>query len=218
MIIRWLGHSCFRITSAEGKTLLTDPYDTDAYPDTLLYEPLDEAPDVATLSHRHADHSNTAILKGSPEIVDARATQFVADYSIRGISTYHDDQDGDARGDNTIFRIIVNQVSVCHLGDLGHELNQTRVEQIGEVDVLLIPVAGIFTIGPDQATRVMDQLRPSITIPMHFRNEKCLFEIDTVDSFLAGKENVERPRVSDIEITKENLPVSPKIVVLEPYN
>jgi L-ascorbate metabolism protein UlaG (beta-lactamase superfamily) len=218
MIIRWLGHSCFRITSAEGKTLITDPYDIDAYPDSLLYAPLDEAPDVVTLSHRHADHANTAILKGGPEIVEARATQFAAGFSIRGISTYHDDQDGDARGDNTIFRIIVDQVSICHLGDLGHELTQARVDQIGEVDVLLIPVAGYFTIGSDQATRVMEQLQPAITIPMHFRNDKCLFEIDTVDRFLAGKADVEQPGVCDITITKENLPASPKIVVLEPYN
>jgi L-ascorbate metabolism protein UlaG (beta-lactamase superfamily) len=218
MIIRWLGHSCFRITSTEGRTLLTDPYDTEAYPGSLLYEPLDEAPDVVTLSHRHADHANLDILKGAPEIVEARATQFAAGFSIRGISTYHDEQDGDARGDNTVFRIIVDQLSVCHLGDLGHELNHTRVEQIGEVDILLIPVAGYFTIGPEQATRVMEQLKPSITIPMHFRNDKCLFEIDTVDSFLAGKPNVERPGASEIEISKENLPEIPKIVVLEPYN
>jgi L-ascorbate metabolism protein UlaG (beta-lactamase superfamily) len=173
---------------------------------------------VVTLSHRHADHANTAILKGSPEIVDARATQFVYGFSIRGVSTYHDDQDGDVRGDNTIFRIIVDQVSVCHLGDLGHELSQARIEQIGEVDVLLVPVAGIFTIGPDQATQVMEQLNPAITIPMHFRNDKCLFEIDTVDAFLAGKPDVERPGSSDVEIKKDNLPTSPKIVLLEPYN
>lgn len=218
MIIRWLGHSCFRITSAEGKTLITDPYDTGAYPDTLLYAPLDEAPDVVTISHRHADHANISILKGAPEIVEARATQFAAGFSIRGISTYHDDQDGDARGDNTIFRIIVDGASVCHLGDLGHELTQARVEQIGDVDVLLAPVAGYFTIGPIEATRVMEQLRPAITIPMHFRNEKCLFDIDTVDAFLAGKQDVEHPGGSDIEITKENLPASPKIIVLEPFN
>ncbi|MHB1002873.1 MAG: MBL fold metallo-hydrolase [Thermoleophilia bacterium] len=218
MIIHWLGHSCFRITSAEGRTLVTYPYDVEAYKGTLLYAPLDEAPDVVTLSHRHADHANIAILKGAPEIVEARATQFVAGFSIRGISTYHDDQDGDARGDNTIFRIIVDEVSVCHLGDLGHELNQTRVEQIGDVDVLLVPVGGYFTIDADQATRVMEQLKPSIAIPMHYRNDKCLFEIDTVDRFLAGKPDVERRGASDIEIIKDNLPAGPRIVVLEPQN
>ncbi|RJQ46631.1 MAG: MBL fold metallo-hydrolase [Gaiellales bacterium] len=218
MIIRWLGHSCFRITSAEGKTLLTDPYDTEAYRGTLLYAPLDEAPDVVTVSHRHADHANTAILKGSPEVVEARATQFVAGFSIRGISTYHDEQQGDARGDNTAFRIIADGVSVCHLGDLGHELSQARVEQIGEVDVLLIPVGGYFTIDADQATRVMEQLGPAITIPMHFRNDRCLFDIAGVEPFLAGKAGVERPGVSELEISKENLPASPKIIVLEPYN
>lgn len=216
MIIRWLGHSCFRITSAEGRTLITDPYDVEAYKGSLLYAPLDEAPDVVTISHRHADHANIAILKGAPEVVEARATQFAAGFSIRGISTYHDDQDGDVRGDNTIFRIIVDEISVCHLGDLGHELNQTRVEQIGEVDVLLVPVGGIFTIDADQATRVMEQLRPAITIPMHFRNDRCLFGIDTVDRFLAGKPDVEMAAGSEIEVAKDNLPASPKIIVLEP--
>jgi L-ascorbate metabolism protein UlaG (beta-lactamase superfamily) len=218
MNIRWLGHSCFRITSDEGKTLLTDPYDTEAYPGTLLYGPLDEAPDVVTLSHRHADHANTAVLKGEPEIVDARATQVVAGFSIRGISTYHDDQNGDARGDNTIYRIITDRVSVCHLGDLGHELSQARVEQIGDVDVLLIPVGGFFTIDAGQATRVWEQLSPSITIPMHYRNDKCLFEIDRVDRFLDDKPGVQMAGGSDIEISKENLPDSPKIIVLVPFN
>lgn len=218
MIIRWLGHSCFKITSAEGHTLLTDPYDTDAYPGTLLYAPLDEAPDVVTVSHRHADHGNTAILKGSPEIIDARATQFAAGFSIRGISTYHDTEDGDVRGDNTVYRIIVDRVAVCHLGDLGHELTQARVEQIGEVDVLLIPVGGNFTIDAEQATRVMEQLRPAITIPMHFRNDKCRFNIAGVEPFLAGKTAAEMAGGSDIEVTKENLPASPKIVVLKPFN
>lgn len=218
MIIRWLGHSCFRITSAEGKTLLTDPYDTEAYRGTLLYAPLDESPDVVTLSHRHADHANTAILKGDPVVVEARETQLVDGFSIRGISTYHDDQDGNARGDNTIFRIIADGLSLCHLGDLGQDLGQTRVEQIGEVDILLVPVGGFFTIDADQATRVMEQLQPVITIPMHFRNDRCRFEIDGVDRFLAGKDNVERADGSAIDVTKENLPASPKIVVLEPEN
>lgn len=198
--------------------MLTDPYDTEAYPGSLLYEPLDETPDIVTLSHRHADHANTAILKGDPMVIESHETQLVDGFSIRGISTYHDDQDGDARGDNTIFRIIVDGIAICHLGDLGHDLIQTRAEQIGEVDVLLLPVGGFFTINAGQATRVMEQLEPAITIPMHFRNDKCRFEIDGVDRFLAGKDNVEQARTSGIEISKDNLPAEPKIVVLEPYN
>lgn len=218
MIIRWLGHSCFRITSYGGKTLLTDPYDSGAYRGTLNYAPLDEAPDVVTVSHRHADHGNTAILKGSPVIVESREARVVDGFNIRGIATYHDDRDGDLRGDNTVFRIIVDDVAVCHLGDLGQELSQARVEQIGEVDVLLVPVGGYFTIDAGQATRVMEQLHPSITIPMHFRNDECLFDIETVEPFLAGKPDVDRPGASEVEVTKENLPASPKIIVLEPFN
>lgn len=222
MRIRWLGHSCFLLTAASGSTLLTDPYDTTAYPGTLLYRPLDDppgiAPDVVTVSHGHADHGNVEALSGTPEIVRTLRARQAASFSVRGVESFHDIEHGALRGDNIMFVIEADGIVVCHLGDLGHELEPAQVEAIGEVDLLLIPVGGTFTIDAEAATLVSRQLSPRVTIPMHYRNDKCLFGIGGVDSFTQGKQGVETPGVSEIELSKENLPVSPKIFVLEPEN
>jgi len=222
MKIKWMGHSCFLITSASGSTLLTDPYDVSAYTGTLLYQPLDAspgiAPDVVTVSHGHSDHANVEVLTGTPEIVKESMNRLAASFSINGVESYHDIEHGALRGKNIIFTIQSEGLRVCHLGDLGHELEPAQVEAIGEIDVLLIPVGGVFTIDAEEATRVWRQLSPQVTIPMHYRNDKCLFNIDSVDKFTAGKQGVEFPGTSEIEVSKENLPVSPKIFVLEHEN
>lgn len=218
MKIKWLGHSCFLVTADTGATLLTDPYDTDAYPGTLLHAPLDESPDVVTSSHGHADHANIEAIGGTPEIVRTPAPREAAGFSIRGVKAFHDNQSGAIRGDNVIFIIKTGDLSVCHLGDLGHELSSEQAREIGEVDVLFIPIGGTFTIDAAAATRIWQQLAPPLTFPMHYRNDRCLFNIDSVDRFIAGKPDVETPGTSEMTIEKENLPNSPKIVVLEYAN
>lgn len=222
MKIQWLGHSCFLITAASGATLLTDPYDAAHYPDTLLYRPLDEppvlSPDVVTISHGHADHGNVEALSGTPEIVRTPRPHQAAGFNIRGVEAFHDAEHGALRGDIIMFLIEADGMTVCHLGDLGHELTSEQAGAIGSPDVLLIPVGGNFTIDAAAATRVWQQLTPAITIPMHYRNDKCLFKIDGYEKFTAGKPAVETPAASEIELVKENLPSSPKIIVLEPAN
>lgn len=218
MKIRWLGHSCFLITADSGETLITDPYDTQAYPSTLLHAPLDESTDVITSSHNHADHANIEAIGGTPVIVKTPAAREAAGFSIRGVEAFHDTQSGAMRGDIIIFIIRTGNITVCHLGDLGHELTSDQAYEIGAVDVLLIPVGGNFTIDAAAATRIWQQLAPPLTFPMHYRNDKCLFKIDGVDRFIAGKPDVETPGISEMTIEKENLPSSPKIVVLDHAN
>ena len=218
MNIKWLGHSCFLITSASGATLLTDPYDTAAFPDTLFYAPIDAAPDVVTVSHSHADHNNTAALGGTPMIVTTAEPRQIHDFGIRGVATWHDTEGGALRGGNMVFILTVDGVTVCHLGDLGHELGPEQVAAIGPVDVLLIPVGGNFTIDAEAATRVWRQLGPAIAIPMHFRNDRCLFAIEGVDAFLGGKKDVDMAGASEIELEAAGLPAGHRIIVLEPAN
>lgn len=218
MNIKWLGHSSFLLTSQGGRTLIIDPYDTEAYPDSLFYEPVDETADVVLVSHRHADHGNVEAVGGTPIIVSTPEAREVEGFGVRGVMTFHDTEAGAQRGDNMVSVITVDGLCVCHLGDLGHELSPEQVAEIGPVDVLLIPVGGFFTIDAAAATRVWQQLNPSITIPMHYRNDKCHFKIETVEPFLSGKPVVEQPGESSIEITKENLTASPKIVVLDPWH
>lgn len=216
MKIQWLGHSCFLITAGSGATLITDPYNTAAYPETLLYAPIDETADVVTASHGHSDHGNFEAIGGTPEIVRTPSPREVAGFQIRGVAAFHDTQAGAMRGDIIMFVIGVDGLTVCHMGDIGQdELTPEQVREIGAVDVLLIPVGGNFTIDAATATRIWQQLSPPLAIPMHFRNDKCLFRIEGVEPFLAGKPDVERAEVTGLELTKENLPARPKVIVLQ---
>ena len=106
-------------------------------------------------------------------------------------------------------------MQVCHLGDLGHILSDKEVSDIGPVDILLIPVGGYYTIDHKEATRVAEQIKPKVLIPMHFKTSKCSFPIAPVDDFLKGKRNVKQPKASEAEFSKAALPKQMEIVVLE---
>jgi len=134
---------------------------------------------------------------------------------MKGVSTYHDPSKGTERGANTVFTIKLNQIQLCHLGDLGHLLSDKELAEIGPVDILLIPVGGFFTIDPKEATRVAEQIKPRILIPMHFKTEKCGFSIAPVEDFLKGKTNIKRPKTSEATFDKATLPQQMEIVVLD---
>ena len=116
---------------------------------------------------------------------------------------------------NTIFVLDIDGVKVCHLGDLGDALTPQQVEQIGPVDVLLIPVGGYYTIGPEKADVVIGQLQPKIVIPMHYLTEKVGFTMGPLDDFVAGKDNVARPDATEIELDRQRLPEEQQIIVLK---
>jgi L-ascorbate metabolism protein UlaG (beta-lactamase superfamily) len=105
---------------------------------------------------------------------------------------------------------------ICHMGDLGHVLSDGQIAEIGQPDVMLLPVGGTFTVGPKEASQVTDQLRPRIVIPMHYKTPQCAFPIEEVDSFLKGKSRVKKIGDSTVEIEQDSLPAPTEIVVLEP--
>lgn len=218
MKVKWIGHSCFLLTAASGSTLLTDPFDAEHYKDSLGYAPIEETTDIVTVSHGHKDHSHIESVGGTPLVISSTTAHNFAGFNVHGVASFHDTQMGAQRGDNVIFTVRADGVSICHLGDLGDTLSAEQVEAIGDVDVLLIPVGGNFTIDAAAATRVWQQLSPPVTIPMHYCNDKCRFAIDKVDRFLAGKPSVEQAETSEIIVAKESLPSIPKIIVLEPAN
>ncbi len=213
MIIKWLGHSCFLVTSAAGVRVVTDPYSIGS---GINYSPVAEAADVVVISHEHHDHNAAWAVQGEPEIVRGVGTKTVRGIQFKGIATHHDKSGGGERGNNTVFRFTVDGVRLCHLGDLGHLLTRTQCAEIGEVDILFVPVGGFFTIDADDATRVCDQLRPKVTIPMHFKTPKCDYTIGVVDDFVVSKQNVRETHSSEIEIGLEDLPMDTDIVVLDP--
>ena len=198
------------ITSDTGIKIITDPYVTGG---DLSYGEIRESADIVTVSHEHGDHNNVAAVRGNPEAV--RGTTKIRGIEFKGIPTYHDEAGGSKRGDNTIVCLEVDGVGVCHLGDLGHQLSNRQVAEVGRIDILLIPVGGVYTIDAKVATEVCNQLKPKVIIPMHYKNDKCGFPIAGVDEFLQGKESVSRLDTSEVEFKQGELPARTQIIVLK---
>ena len=215
MKIKWYGHSAFLITSDQGIKIIMDPYELGAYDGALTYGKIEDTADIVLVSHDHADHNDVKSLPGSPQIIKGNCFKTVKGVSIKSISTFHDPSKGSERGTNTIFTFSVDGIQVCHLGDLGHLLSDKEIAEIGPVDILLTPVGGYFTIDPKEATRVSQQIKPKILIPMHFKTEKCGFPIAPVEDFLIGKTNIKRLKESESVFDKATLPQQMEVVVLE---
>ena len=215
MKVKWYGHAAFLITSDEGTKIMIDPYEPGAFGGQLSYGKIGDQADIVLTSHDHADHNYTQDLPGTPQVVKGSDSKTVRGISIKGIPTYHDPSKGSERGANTIFTIKIDNIQLCHLGDLGHLLSEKELAEIGPVDILLIPVGGFFTIDSKEAARVAEQIKPTIVIPMHFKTEKCGFPITPVEDFLKGKTNTKRPKVSEATFDKATLPQQMEIVVLE---
>lgn len=212
MKIKWLGHASFLITSDSGVRVVTDPYSRGGGID---YGPIQEAAEIVTVSHKHQDHNNVGAVKGKPAVVDAPGVRTIKGIEFTGVSSYHDGAKGAQRGPNIIFCFTVDGIRVCHLGDLGHDLDAAKVKEIGDVDVLLIPVGGFYTIDCGQACGVCDVLKPKVVIPMHVKTAKCDYPIVGVEDFLKGRKNVRGVAASEVEIKKDKLPEEIETIVLQ---
>ena len=209
MIIRWLGQASFSITTSDGKTIRTDPFDES------LGLPISKEPaDVVTVSHGHFDHNAVHLVPGEHERVDKPGTTEAGGITFVGTSSFHDEAGGSKRGSNVIFRFEADGVAVCHLGDLGHTLSREQVAAIGKVDVLLVPVWGFYTIDAGSADEVIAQLKPRVVVPMHYKLPGMSLGISDEKPFLKGKANVRR--ADKLEVTADTLPAEPEVVVLSP--
>jgi len=213
MKVKWLGHACFLITSKGGVRIITDPY---AVGGGINYSPITETADIVVVSHDHDDHCNVAAVQGNPEVVRSSGTKIARGIQFKGIASYHDASQGNQRGPNTIFCFTVDNMKLCHLGDLGHILSPKQVNEIGALDILFIPVGGFFTIDAPMANQVCDQLKPKVVIPMHFKTPKCTYPIVGAEDFLKGKKNVRRVGGSEADFEEEKLPATTEIVLLQP--
>jgi L-ascorbate metabolism protein UlaG (beta-lactamase superfamily) len=214
MKIKWCGHATFLITAASGIKIITDPYEPGGYDGALGYGSIPDLIDIALVSHDHPDHNFVQALQGKPRVAKGPGTHTVSGIAFKGIPTYHDSSRGSERGENVIFCFTVDDVRLCHLGDLGHPLEAKTASAIGTVDVLMMPVGGFYTIDAAAATSVMNTLKPRLVIPMHFKTAKCGFPISTVDDFLLNKTGVKKLTTSEITVSREHLPPSTEIQVL----
>ena len=209
MEIRWLGHACFRIKGRQT-TVITDPYSPN-----LGYSLGKATANIVTVSHQHPGHSYTDGVGGNPRKVTGPGEYEIGDVIIIGIATFHDNSGGSQRGKNTVYLIEVDEVSVCHLGDLGHILTNEQVEELGEVDVLLLPVGGLSTINAAMAAQIVRQLEPKVVIPMHYQTQTVVRKLEPVDKFLKEMGLSGLTPQAKVSITKSSLLVSTQVFLLD---
>ena len=211
MIITWLGHSCFKIqdkAGSDGVAVITDPFDKSVG----LKTPKGEA-DIVTVSHGYDGHNNVSVIRGNPYVIKSAGEYEIKNVFIEGVESYHDDQKGAERGKNIIYRIDIDDMSVIHLGDLGHTLDTKQLSKLEGADILLVPVGGVYTIGAGKAVEVVSQIEPRIVIPMHYKVPGLKINLEGVDKFI--KELGVNPTYEEkLKISKKDLPAEDMELVI----
>jgi L-ascorbate metabolism protein UlaG (beta-lactamase superfamily) len=215
MKITWHGQSCFKlvvkVNNGEKITILIDPFDKE-----IGLNPPRGSADIVIVSHDHHDHNNVKTVSGEPFIVDGPGEYDIKKIFIRGIYSFHDDKKGEERGINTISVIEAEEMKICHLGDLGQkELSDKQLEKIGEVDILMIPVGGTYTINGSEAVKIINQIEPKMVIPMHYKIPGLNLKLNPVEKFLeeigGEKEKVEEFSIQKKDLIEEEM----KVIVMK---
>lgn len=210
MEIDWFGHACFRLRGRDG-TVVTDPYSKGIG----LSFPRPRA-DIVTISHGHPGHEFAEGVKGEPRVLDGPGEYEIKNIFVTGVRTAHDKKGGRERGSNTVYVIEMDGLTICHLGDLGHVPTQPQAEAFGDVNVLLVPVGGVSTIGGGDAAEIVSLLEPQIVIPMHFQLPDLAFKLDTPAKFFREMGIKAPEAVPSLKVTKDSLPKETQVVLLEP--
>lgn len=212
MKIQYLGHSCFRIISSTGTAVICDPYKADmvgfAMPKLSC--------DVVTISHHHDDHDCVAEVAGNPALLEKEVAVAADDVAVQSFHCWHDDKQGQLRGENYVFCFLVDGLKVVHMGDVG-ELSQELAQKLHGCDVLMIPVGGTFTVDAKGAKWYVDAIQPKIVIPMHYGTPEHKFQIDGVQKFLQlfPKQLVHFQNSETLVL--EDQPQDQRLVVLDKY-
>lgn len=209
MNIKWFGHACFRLKDRYG-TAFTDPF-----PPQLGYNRPKSKSDIVTISHNHENHASLENFTGSPYVITRPGEYEVNGIFVTAIRTYHDAKKGAERGYNNVMLFQFDDLSICHLGDLGHVLSQKEVEQLNSVDILLVPVGGNDggTLNASQAAEVISLIEPYIVIPMHYKTTAYPGNLDSVEKFLKEMGSTPPSPIDELKITKSNLPEETQVVL-----
>ena len=209
MEITWLGHSCFKIRGKQA-TIITDPFSPG-----MGYSLGKASANIVTVSQQHQDHNYSAGIAGSPKVVQRPGEYEIAGVLIIGLATYHDASKGAERGKNTVFVMETEELSICHLGDLGQPLTDSQIEEIGKVDVLMIPVGGKYTINATTAAAMVRQMEPKIVLPMHYKTPVYQGELEPVENFLREFGTQQATPQPKLNVNKNNLPLTSQVILLE---
>lgn len=213
MNIKWLGHACFLITTKTGIKILHDPYK-----DMFGYKlPKDLQVDYVLSSHNHNDHNYTASLQPGFQLIDIYGPTATADVTFNGILSYHDDLGGELRGDNAIYHYSVDDLTIAHLGDLGHLLDDNQLNQLKNIDILFLPVGGGYTIDGKLAAKVANQIKPKVIIPMHYRTRALgplAFKFKSVKDFTRAY-NKTVNKVKTVTISQQSIDKLADVIILD---
>ncbi len=214
MTLIWHGQSCFKIIGKEV-SLVIDPFD----PKATGLKNIRPKADVVLITHKqHDDHNNIDLVKDHRLVVETPGEYDVSGTMIKGIHSFHDNKQGKEFGSNIIYIIEIEGVRIAHMGDLGQkELTETQVRQLEKIDILLIPVGGNSTIDGKTASTIVNEIEPSIVIPMHFKVPGLKMKMDGVESF--AKEMGTKPDAEDCKFTIKKKDISEediKVVILKP--
>ncbi|GAC1640895.1 MAG: MBL fold metallo-hydrolase [Candidatus Dormibacteraceae bacterium] len=209
MDVTWLGHGCFRLRGRSA-AVVTDPFP----PSIGLRLPKLDG-DLVTVSHEHENHNYTQVMRDAYEIRGPGEYE-VAGVSVIGVPTFHDAEKGAKHGRNTVYLIEIDDVRICHLGDLGHALDDAEAEAIASPDVLLVPVGGHTAINAAQAAEIVRQLEPRFVVPMHYRIPGLKLELDPLDRFLKEMAVTASEPQPKLTLQASSGEYETKVVVLEP--
>jgi L-ascorbate metabolism protein UlaG (beta-lactamase superfamily) len=210
--ITWYGHSCFRITERGQTSIVTDPY----YPSIGLPELALKA-DLVTVSHDQPGHNAVDLVKGYDYVVGGPGEYEIGELFVTGIPMhYHDEETGDVLYNVAYLFEYSNHMTVLHLGDLHHVPDQSTIEQLGEVNVLLIPVGGGRGLRAAQAADVIALVEPHYVVPMHYAIDGLNIELDGVDRFLKTMGVSQAQELDTLKVTSSTLPEQTQVILLQP--
>ena len=207
MKIKYYGHSCFALKYEGGPVLVTDPFDA-----SVTYPPCEAECDAALVSHDHFDHNHIQTLKGNFTVIKEAGAYEVGSVKVTATHSYHDPEQGALRGENLLMRVEGEGLAIAHLGDLGHMPNDAQKAALANLDILMLPIGGTYTIDTPQAEALIAELKPRRVIAMHFKTDAYEINISTCDAFAKDMNAVFMP--NEIEVTRENIDTLPEVMIL----
>ena len=211
MELTYLGHACFKVTTWEGTSLVVDPYTPGR---EIRHRPIPDLVDAALVTHDHPGHNGIAHLQGRPEVL--RGSGWVGTIEVTAVATFHDSAKGRKRGPNTVFRIVADGVSVCHLGDIGHMPTPDQLVDMVPTDILLCPVGGIHSLDAEQAASIVKVVNPMVVVPMHYWTPLVSRRLGRIERFLARQSRVVPVEGSTVSPAPDALPGDQPTWVLRP--
>lgn len=209
MDVTWLGHGCFRLRGRSA-AVVTDPY-----PPAIGLKLSRMDADLVTVSHEHENHNYTQVVRDGAYEIHGPGEYEVAGVSVIGIPTYHDGEKGTKQGRNTVYLIEIDDVRICHLGDLGHKLEDAEAEAVASPDVLLVPVGGQTAMNAALAAEVVRQLEPRFVVPMHYAIPGLKLHLDPIDRFLKEMGVTAAEPQPKLAVQRSSGDYDTKVVVLE---